>query len=585
MGREKCARFQIAFLRMRFTLAPFDGIMGALFRQRRQRRSVSDEVCASELVTKAVTKGERTSGAPFSGGAEIALSLPRGVMLLLAVLLLGAIGFRIWMSFQRFLDVDELEHLNASWFMSHGETIYGTFFENHPPILHTLLQPIVRTTDDAMEIIFRARGLVMLLALGCLAVVASIGRRLAGTFGALLAPLLLVSATYFFNEGLEVRPDVPACLFLLLSLLMLARDGNPRTFFWSGALLALAGLSTPKVIFAGSGAFLVAILWNGQRERATLLAVLRRAIMAVSGALVVCAIGAAILAAFGVLDGFIRDVLVTSARMTIDDVEFMRNSLLRDSLKQNPALWAAGVAGGLLVARQWWLIRGKTGDIRGRAGTAEDDRTGAKSAEDDRIRLACILLASWVTGFAGLFLIRAPLWQYYLTFLPQLALLATIACAALVFRAHRGGPIRAWIAAILLLASSLAPPALTLARFQPMGIEIDIMREVLAVTEPGDRVFDCWTGLYLTRMPAYRYFFLNADVQRLLDPKKMEADLLRMLDQPDVTAVILDDFVLELPIAVQNKIRRDFPDIQDFGILGLVWRERGGAEAKSAPGD
>jgi hypothetical protein len=309
----------------------------------------------------------------------------------------------------------------------------------------------------------------------------------------------------------------------------------------------------------------------------------------------ICAIGAAILAAFGVLDGFIRDVLVTSARMTIDDLEFMRNSLLRDSLKQNPALWAAGVAGAILVARQWWVRRGKVGGVRARMKTgedvrtepktAEDVRTGAKSAEDARIRVASILLASWVTGFAGLFLIRAPLWQYYLTFLPQLALLATISCAALVLRAHRGGPIRAWIVAILLLASSLAPPALTLARFQPMGIEIEIMHEVLEVTEPGDRVFDCWTGLYLTRMPAYRYFFLNADVQRLLDPKQMEADLLRVLDQPDVTAVILDDFVLELPIAVQNKIRGDFPDIQDFGILGLVWRERSGAEAKSTPGD
>ena len=185
----------------------------------------------------------------------------------------------------------------------------------------------------------------------------------------------------------------------------------------------------------------------------------------------------------------------------------------------------------------------------------------------------------------GLFLIRAPLWQYYLTFLPQLALLATIAAAALVFRASRGGPVLGWGATLLVLVSALAPPAFKLARFQPMGIEIDILREVLAVTKPGDRVFDCWTGLYLTRMPAYRYFFLNADVQRLLDPAQMEADLLRVLDQPDVTAVILDDFVLELPIAVQNKIRRDFPDIQDFGILGLVWRERGGADAQSAPGD
>ncbi|MEZ4654175.1 MAG: hypothetical protein R3E12_11465 [Candidatus Eisenbacteria bacterium] len=104
-------------------------------------------------------------------------------------------------------------------------------------------------------------------------------------------------------------------------------------------------------------------------------------------------------------------------------------------------------------------------------------------------------------------------------------------------------------------------------------MEIDILRQVLAVTKPGDRVLDCWTGLYLTRRPAYRYFFLNADVQRLLDAGTMEADLLRILDDPQVTAVILDDFTLELPMPVQNKIRRDFANIRDFGILGLVWRE------------
>lgn len=487
------------------------------------------------------------------------------------------------MSFERFLDVDELEHLNASWFMSQGETIYGTFFENHPPILHAMLQPIVRSTGDAMQIILRARGLILFLTLVCLALTALLGRRLAGTLGALLAPLLLLSATYFFNEALEVRPDVPACLFLLLSLSLLTRDGGPRTLLWSGVLLALAGFSTPKVIFAGSGAFLVAISWNVRGERGSVSCALRRAGMAVLGALLVCILAAAILSAFGVLEGFVRDVLVTSARMTIDDVDLMRIWLFRDSLQQNPALWLAGAAGAVLVARELFRRSGRLARARRTADGTSADPSDAGRVEA-HARAACILLASCLTGFAGLFLIRAPLWQYYLTFFPQLALLATVAAVALLSRAIRGGPIRTWTAALLLLAAVLAPPAVKLARFQPMGIEIDILHEVLAVTRPGDRVFDCWTGLYLTRMPAYRYFFLNADVQRLLDPAQMEADLLRVLDQPDVTAVILDDFVLELPLAVQNKIRRDFPEIQDFGILGLTWRERG-AGAKPPPGD
>jgi hypothetical protein len=454
-----------------------------------------------------------------------------------------AVVFRGWMSFERFLDVDELEHLNASWFMSHGETIYGTFFENHPPIVHALLQPIVRSTEDAVQIIQRARGLILILTLGCLATMAVLGRRFAGKAGAVLAPLLLLTATYFFNEALEVRPDVPACLFFILSLFLLTRDSKPRTLFWSGVVLALAGFSTPKVIYAGAGAFLAAILWNDRsttppEPRNT---VIRKGSMALLGALSVCAIGAGVLASFGVLDGFIRDVVVTSARMSIDEVGAMRVMLLRDSLEQNPLLWSIGTVGAILAARA-------------------------------RNRAVSILLASFLTGFGGLFLIRAPLWQYYLTFLPQLALLGAVGSVALIARARRTGLLSSWIAGLLLTTGVVVPPALTLVRYQPMGIEIDILREVLAVTKPGDRVFDCWTGLYLTRLPAYRYFFLNADVQRLLEPRRMEEDLLRMLNDPEVTAVILDDFVLELPISVQNKIRLDFANVQDFGILGLVWR-------------
>lgn len=502
----------------------------------------------------------------------------------IATLLVVALAFRVWMSFERFLDVDELEHLNASWFMSRGETIYGSFFENHPPILHVLLQPVVRSTEDAVEIIVRARGLMLALALACLVPTSMLGRRFAGKAGALLAPLLLVSATYFFNEGLEVRPDVPGCLFFLLSLMLLVRGTRPRTFFWSGVLLALAGFSTPKVIYAGSGAFLAAILWGlsspdtrsekSSREagRATsLFEALRRASAALLGALVVCGIGAGLLAGFGVLEGFVRDVVVTSLRMTIDEVDEMRTILLGDSVEQNPFLWLLGSLGAVLVARPWWL--------RSRSPDAKTESSGrSDGGRAEWIRGAAIVLASFLTGFGGLFVIRAPLWQYYLTFLPQLALLATIGSIAVISWTRGRGLAQSWLAAILLIAGLFVPPSIKLARFQPMGIEIDILREVLAATEPGDRVFDCWTGLYLTRLPAYRYFFLNADVQRLLDARRMEEDLLRALDDPAVTAVILDDFVLELPTSVQNKIRTDFPNIKDFGILGLVWRDRGGDE-------
>ncbi|MEZ4654173.1 MAG: hypothetical protein R3E12_11455 [Candidatus Eisenbacteria bacterium] len=276
-------------------------------------------------------------GAPGPGARS---DVPSGISWLIAVLLLAAIAFRCWAAFVRFLDVDELEHLNAAWFMSDGETIYGSFFENHPPLLHVLLQPIVRSTTDAVHIILAARGLILVLALACLYLTAVLGRRLAGRTGFVLAPLLLISATYFFNEGLEVRPDVPACLLLLGTLVVLTGGTGTRRFVWSGALFAVAGFATPKVVYAGAGAFLVAILWGSLR--ATAGGVFRRSIAAIAGASLVCLAGVLVLAAFGVLGGFVRDVLGISLHMEIDQVSEMRARILGDCLTVNVGLWITG---------------------------------------------------------------------------------------------------------------------------------------------------------------------------------------------------------------------------------------------------
>jgi hypothetical protein len=59
----------------------------------------------------------------------------------------------------RFIDKDELEHLNAASFIAQGETLYVSFFENHPPLTPLVLQPIVRSSDDPEVVIARGRML------------------------------------------------------------------------------------------------------------------------------------------------------------------------------------------------------------------------------------------------------------------------------------------------------------------------------------------------------------------------------------------------------------------------------------------
>jgi hypothetical protein len=98
------------------------------------------------------------------------------------------------------------------------------------------------------------------------------------------------------------------------------------------------------------------------------------------------------------------------------------------------------------------------------------------------------------------------------------------------------------------------------------------MRSVLSVTHPGERVFDCWTGLYLTRKPAFPYFFLLSDVIRVLEPERFEADLLGALRNPEVTAAIIDRNFEILPASVRAYVRRAF--VAEADVPGLRVRRR-----------
>ena len=91
---------------------------------------------------------------------------PDTLISLAALVLISLLGFRMALGPDRFLDNDELVHLNGAYFISQGETIYGSFFENHPPLLAWALQPIVRSTDSPETMISRARILILIFQLG-----------------------------------------------------------------------------------------------------------------------------------------------------------------------------------------------------------------------------------------------------------------------------------------------------------------------------------------------------------------------------------------------------------------------------------
>jgi hypothetical protein len=96
-----------------------------------------------------------------------------------------------------------------------------------------------------------------------------------------------------------------------------------------------------------------------------------------------------------------------------------------------------------------------------------------------------------------------------------------------------------------------------------METQLQTIDTVLALTSQDDRVLDSGGGLYLTRLPAYRYFYLNSDVLRLLPPDDLIPEVLAALRNPRVKVVFLED---SLPEPIRDAMREGFAPIPDsFG--------------------
>jgi 4-amino-4-deoxy-L-arabinose transferase-like glycosyltransferase len=496
-------------------------------------------------------RGGRRAGAPRPAAAPVADRQSGSPLLLLltSLFFVALFAFLAYQSAERQVDQDEFEHLNAAHFIKQGETIYGTFFENHPPLTALLLQPIVRSAEDPEAMIDRARALMLGLSGAILFAVGILAKPLSGWFASLLAAVFLLAQTFFFQKTLEVRPDVPALLLLVLGLLLLTRSAARRAYGWpiaAGAVLATAVLFTPKVIYVAAAASLAACFAAAQgagslRARTAI----RTLALITAGVAVVAGIAAAELARRGLLDAFFSDVVLTSLRLRIDDPEWFRWHYVRTTLVTNTACWAlAGFGIAVLLRRRRELPAG----------------------------YAAVLCASLAGGLVGLLLIKAPMRQYFLTFLPPVAIAGAAGLESILrWVKLRWGAVATTALLVAILLAATVPPALAMRPVPPMTGQLDVLRKVRELTNRDERVLDCWTGLYLTRLPAYRYFFLNSDIQRLIPRETLEQDLLRMLDNPRVTLMIVDDDCRRLPDAALRRVQQLFNPVPGFPFL---WRRR-----------
>jgi hypothetical protein len=195
-------------------------------------------------------------------------SLPTGSVSLserLAALTLLGFCFllRFPYAFSYRFNSDEPQHLHVVWGWTHGLIQYRDVFDNHPPLFHLAMAPVLSFVGERAEALPLMRLALLPFWLAALVLTFVIGRKLYSDRVALWAVTLLGAFSDFFFTSLEFRTDGPWTVVWLAALAVLVCGVlTPPRVFAAGLLLGVAFAISQKTVllaFALAGAALLAL--------------------------------------------------------------------------------------------------------------------------------------------------------------------------------------------------------------------------------------------------------------------------------------------------------------------------------------
>jgi hypothetical protein len=535
-------------------------------------------------------------------------------------LIIAACALQAYEISNRGIDPDELEHLHAAFCVWHGEVPYRDFFEHHAPALYYLLRPafeLYEFGDPRISVLWDARALMYGCSLATLWLTGRLARRWAGDRAGLLAMALLAWTTVFHSKGIELRPDVPATLLLLVAVSQFSfvtGGGSWRRFLSVGLLLGLAMLFTQKSIVPAAGIMVAACLArlvSRSPELESAATVLARVIVPIAaGVAIVWGLTSALFATAGAVNDFWSS---TWYQLWIWPVRSNRWEHFRPTLAGDLTVWVAAIIEIGIVLRKW------------HSSETWQQQRGAAAV----VALVCILSLGFV---------KATYPQFYLLWMPLLAALAATrivavcdrvtgrrivfaviamgACLVVVqsilwrraYFAGFGGALphlaeaeSANVLVLLALAAAMVAIAVTAARRQGtaavllvagagMGYgllrDIDTVlwsnREQVAVIKavnrqvPIDgRILDGFTGYGVLRPHEWYYWWINEYSLALVPGDELQTGLLSRLEEHPPAAVLFDRNIERLPENVLDWIRANYQPAEP----AVLWLPRANEKA------
>lgn len=304
------------------------------------------------------------------------------------------LGLRVHLLLVRVYDPDEFEHIHAAVAIASGQTPYRDFFEHHPPLTYWLSVPVVRAAGLSPQLLTHHRLLSLAFSVACAAGAWRLGRTLYGALPALWAVLATLTLPSFVEKQVEWRPDVVATAVAPWAAWFLVRPSRRRSGsdFAAGVLLGLATLATQKAVFLAAGLILGVLVLRGLRGEPAFAPL----VASIAGAAAPWVLAAGALARQDALADAYRCLIVT------------------------PMSWPVRTHGGdYLFGRTSWAPGHVALAVVGLGLAA------ARAFRDPRLADgSLVLLAAVAFHLAGLFLIPAVYFQYYMLAVPLAAVLA-----------------------------------------------------------------------------------------------------------------------------------------------------------------
>ncbi len=153
-------------------------------------------------------------------------------------LLVAALALRVAYVLRFRIGTDEPQHLHVAWAWTQGLLQYRDVFDNHAPLFHVLLAPVVALVGERPDILMWMR--LAMVPLSALTVWCTylLGRALFSRAVGLWAAALLALAPRFFLTSVEFRADTLwAALWLAALCVALRGRITPRRAFAAGFLL------------------------------------------------------------------------------------------------------------------------------------------------------------------------------------------------------------------------------------------------------------------------------------------------------------------------------------------------------------